>query len=166
MCWIELTTKYIFFAIFVFQVIVKIHRNLRWWRHKNDTKMTITRKIKIGKIWKLIFLSIEPISDLPCKFQNSPIFIFRVMVILVSFLWRHHLNFWWNFAITRKIQIWEFLYYFSHTMLFIPQKHAGSGAQPQCGVKPPAKKKLEKKCKKILPPPKWRHWMGIGECAI
>ena len=34
--------------------------------------MTITRKIKIGKIWRLVFLSIEPISNLPCKFQKFP----------------------------------------------------------------------------------------------
>ena len=26
------------------------HRKLGWWRHKNDTQMTIIRKIKIGKI--------------------------------------------------------------------------------------------------------------------
>ena len=37
---------------------------------KNDTKMAITRKIKIGKIWKLVLLSNEPISNLPCKFQK------------------------------------------------------------------------------------------------
>ena len=29
---------------------------------KNDTKMTITRKINIRKIWKLVFLCIQPIS--------------------------------------------------------------------------------------------------------
>ena len=32
--------------------------------------MTITRKIKIVKIWKLVLLSNEPISNLPCKFQK------------------------------------------------------------------------------------------------
>ena len=35
------------------------HWKLGWWRHKNDTKITITRKTKIGKIWNLVFLSIE-----------------------------------------------------------------------------------------------------------
>ena len=34
---------------------------------KNDTKMAITRKIKI---WKLVLLSNEPISNLPCEFQK------------------------------------------------------------------------------------------------
>ena len=102
----------------------------------------MTRKIKIGN---LVFLSIQPIPDLSCKFdhfwknkldfdlhghhgfssksknfifyfwnfwnldersaigwiesrtkfQNSPIFIFWVMVILVSFLWKNHPNFRW-----------------------------------------------------------------------
>ena len=32
--------------------------------------MTITRKIKIGKIWNLVFLSIQPIPDLSCKFEH------------------------------------------------------------------------------------------------
>ena len=41
---------------------------------KNDTKMTIPRKINIGKIWKiwkLVFLSIQPISDLPCQLKKK-----------------------------------------------------------------------------------------------
>ena len=32
--------------------------------------MTITRKIKIGKIWNLIFLFIQPIAVLSCKFDH------------------------------------------------------------------------------------------------
>ena len=55
--------------------------------------MTITRKIKIGKIGNLVFITIQPVTDLSCKFEkirknnefSAPIFIFRVMVILVSF---------------------------------------------------------------------------------
>ena len=39
------------------------------------TKMTITRKINIGKIWNLIFLSIQPISDL----SNNCFIIFSVL---------------------------------------------------------------------------------------
>ena len=34
------------------------------------TKMTRTRKIKIGNIWNLIFHSIQPIPDLSCKFEH------------------------------------------------------------------------------------------------
>ena len=35
-----------------------------------STKMTITRKIKIGNIWNLIFLSIQLIPHLSCKFEH------------------------------------------------------------------------------------------------
>ena len=109
------------------------HRKLGWFFfQKNDTKMTITRKIKIGEFWNLVLLSIQPIADLSSKFkklkkknwiliphhgfssksifftkfQNSPIFIFRVMVILV----RKSPQF---SMITRKIKIGEFFYYIS-----------------------------------------------------
>ena len=34
------------------------HRKLGWFFHKNDTKVTITRKTKIGKIWNSVFLPI------------------------------------------------------------------------------------------------------------
>ena len=37
---------------------------------QNDTKMTITRKIKIVKTWKLVFPSIQPILDYSCKFEK------------------------------------------------------------------------------------------------
>ena len=39
----------------------------------NDTKNTITRKIKIGKIWYMVFLSIQPIADLSCEFEKKKI---------------------------------------------------------------------------------------------
>ena len=41
-----------------FELSRKIHRKLRWWRHKNDHNS----KINIGKILNLIFLSIQPIA--------------------------------------------------------------------------------------------------------
>ena len=44
----------------------------------------ITRKIKIGKIWNLVFLSIQPIPDLPCRFDHFWIFISKV----VKFTWK------------------------------------------------------------------------------
>ena len=37
---------------------------------QNDAKMTITQKIKIGKILNLIFLFIQLIPDLSCKFDH------------------------------------------------------------------------------------------------
>ena len=40
-----------------FELSWKIHRKLGWWRQKNDQKMTITRKIKIGINLKLGFSS-------------------------------------------------------------------------------------------------------------
>ena len=51
----------------------------------NDTKMTITRKIKIAKIWKLVSLSIQPISDLPCKFLK----FLKKKIIFLKF-WNLH----------------------------------------------------------------------------
>ena len=47
---------------FIFRVIATIHRKLTIF----GTKIAITRKIKIGN---LIFLSIQPIPDLSCKFD-------------------------------------------------------------------------------------------------
>ena len=35
-----------------------------WWRHRNDTKCTITRKIKTGEFFNFVFLFIQPIADL------------------------------------------------------------------------------------------------------
>ena len=54
------------FPIFIFRVIVKIHRKLTVFR----LKMTITPKIKIGKILDSIFLLIQLIPHLTCKFDN------------------------------------------------------------------------------------------------
>ena len=42
---------------FLFFQKKKIQKN--WFFQKNDTKMTITRKIKIGKIWKLVLFSLQ-----------------------------------------------------------------------------------------------------------
>ena len=104
------------------------HRKLTFFQ-KNDTKMVITRKIKIVEFWNLVLLSIQLIADILrekkfprifkiqifyfyfefCflkilaigwiesrnKFQNSSIFIFWVMAILVSFFWKNHPNFRW-----------------------------------------------------------------------
>ena len=47
---------------------MKIHQKLAFF----STKMTITGKIKIGKIWNMIFLSIMP--HLSCKFDHFWIF--------------------------------------------------------------------------------------------
>ena len=47
------------------------YRKLVWWCHKNDTKMSISRKIKIGKIRNLVFLPIQPIADLSCKIKKN-----------------------------------------------------------------------------------------------
>ena len=51
------------------------HRKLGWYFHKNDTKMTITRKIKIGENWNLVFLSIQVIANLSSKFQKWIFFL-------------------------------------------------------------------------------------------
>ena len=58
-----------FFPIFIFRVTVKTSSKIRVTTSQNDQKVTITRKIKIGKFWNLIFLSILPISDLLYKFE-------------------------------------------------------------------------------------------------
>ena len=55
------------FSDFYFSIY---HRKLGWFFHKNDTKMTITRKIKIGKIWNFVFISTQPIADLSSKFEK------------------------------------------------------------------------------------------------
>ena len=49
--------------IFIFRIIIE-----NW----GDffTKMTITRKVKIGKTGNLVFLSILPIADLSSKFEK------------------------------------------------------------------------------------------------
>ena len=61
MCWIEWN---FFSSNFYFSShCEKFNEN--W-----GTKMTKTRKIKIGKIWNLIFLSIQHIPHLSCKFEH------------------------------------------------------------------------------------------------
>jgi len=60
--------------IFVFRVIIE-----NW----GDffTKMTITRKIEIGKIWNFLFFSIQPIADLTCKFKKKKLFWTKSMIL-------------------------------------------------------------------------------------
>ena len=59
--WIENRTNFQIFQIFIFRVMVKIHRKLTIL----STKMIISQKLKI---WKLIFHSCQHISHLSCKF--------------------------------------------------------------------------------------------------
>ena len=83
--WIESRTKFQNSPIFIFRVIAKFHRKLGWWRHKNDQKITLTRKIKIGKIWNLVFRSIQPILNLSCRYY------------LKNYLnEKYYRKFWWN----------------------------------------------------------------------
>ena len=46
----------------------------------------ITRKVKIGNIWNLVFLSVQPIPDLSCKldhfWKNKYFFYFNVVCLL------------------------------------------------------------------------------------
>ena len=67
------------FPILFFWVIVKFHRKLTVFR----TKMTRTLKMKIGKIWNLIFLSIQSIPDISCKFDHwrKKYFIFLILML-------------------------------------------------------------------------------------
>ena len=56
---------------------------------QDDQKMTKTRKIRIGKIPKFIFLSIQPIPDLSCEFEQSfffwkVIFFFKNICIFLK----------------------------------------------------------------------------------
>ena len=59
-----------FFQFLFFELSWKVHRKLGWWRYISNQKMSITRKIKIIKIWNLICLSIQPIPNLSCKFKH------------------------------------------------------------------------------------------------
>ena len=56
----------------------------------------IARKIKIGKIWNLVFLFIQPIADLSCKFKKFQYFFSKV----VKFTWKI-----WNRLNKKKKQI-------------------------------------------------------------
>ena len=102
-------------------------------------EMTITLKIKIWKLFFFLFSRFPIFYDL-CIFKILNIYIgfipikemqtsevvkvlwkmrnvmYKVMVILVSFLWQYHPNFRWIFAINWKIKIGEFFYYFSHSI--------------------------------------------------
>ena len=63
-----------FFSFFIFRVIVKIHRKLGWWRHKNDhnSKNKNRKNLKYGFSFNsadsgsliLILLQIEAVSKL------------------------------------------------------------------------------------------------------
>ena len=66
-CWIEWKNN---FPILFFELSWKFIENCG----EDVTKMTITRKIRIRKIWNLIFLSIQPIPDLHV---NSKKFFFQ-----------------------------------------------------------------------------------------
>ena len=55
---------------FYFSSYRKILSKIEVMTSQNDTKMTITRKIKIVKTWKLVFPSIQPILDYSCKFEK------------------------------------------------------------------------------------------------
>ena len=70
----------------------------------------ITRKIKIGKIWNLVFLPIQPIPDLPCRFDHFWIFISRV----VKYTWKMQnlLN------RKKKIRFFRFLFFELWSFLF------------------------------------------------
>ena len=64
MCWTEWKIN---FPIYIFRVIVKVHRKLAVF----NTKMTRTHKIKIGKIWSMIFLSVQHIPHLSLKREQN-----------------------------------------------------------------------------------------------
>ena len=81
---------------------------------KNDTKMVITRKIKIVEFWNLVLLSIQPIADILTK-KNSKIqkSIFKIQF----FFFFKFLKFTWkigNRLIRKKNQFSDFSdFYFS-----------------------------------------------------
>jgi len=77
----------------------KIHRKFGWWRHKKDQKMTITQKIKIGKIWNLIFLSVQPIPDLSCEFEHFWHFFWKFFFSDYFYSLRPH---------QKASRVWEF----------------------------------------------------------
>ena len=84
-----------------------------------STKMTITRKIKIGN---LVFLSIQPIADLSSKLKKNIWFWIKSMQIKIQFFFSKVVKFtWkiWNRLNRKKNQISDF--YFS------------SYAEKQCG---------------------------------
>ena len=67
MCWNEWKINFPFFRFYLFlELLWKFIEN---WEHF-CIKMIITWKIYIRKIWNLIFLSIQLIPDLSCKFEH------------------------------------------------------------------------------------------------
>ena len=82
MCWNECNFFLRFLWFLFFELLRKFIKNWqfleqKWW------KMTITRKIKIGKIWNLVFLSIQPIADFSCKFDH-----FWKKLLFLKFTWK------------------------------------------------------------------------------
>ena len=79
-----------------------------------STKMTITRKMKIGKIVNLVFLYIQPIPDIPYKFEKFQHHLFFLFVEgLHPSTKKTHPgsgNFFLE-LVDSIIQIWKYLYY-------------------------------------------------------
>ena len=98
-CWIEREKEWKNSPIFIFRIIIE---NWGDFCQKNDTKMTITRKIKIEK---LIFLSIHNIPHISCKFDHfwkkKIIYIDAVLCVPIKLKW-----FFWNAADVHLFRIW------------------------------------------------------------
>jgi len=108
MCWNEWKIHFPFFSFS--ELSWKFIEN---WGHLS-TKMTITRKIKI---WNLIFLSIQPIPLLSCKFKHfwkEKIWIFMFFKYVRTFLKKKIQIFYFfggAFAPYQKTsRIWEFYF--------------------------------------------------------
>ena len=80
----ESNKKSIFRSLF-FELSWKFIENWQFLLQKWP-KMTITQKIKIGKIWNLIFLSIQPIPDLSCTLDH---FWKKYMTFYFDVSWYH-----------------------------------------------------------------------------
>ena len=76
----RMKNEIIFFAIFIFRVMVENSSKIGVIL---STKMIISRKIKNVKIGNLIFLSIQPIPDLSCKFEKFQ-FFFKIFQIYMK----------------------------------------------------------------------------------
>ena len=74
-CWTEWKIN---FQIFIFRVMVdfvfKINRKMPIL----SIKMTVSQKLKIINIWKLIFHSVQHIPQLPCKFDHFFLILMHV----------------------------------------------------------------------------------------
>ena len=89
------------------------------------TKMTITRKIKIWKIWNLIILLFQPIADLSCKFYHfwENFFFWFSIKKIINFIFLFFLK-WSNLQengwIKRKIKFQIFpIYIFRVMVIFV-----------------------------------------------